>query len=373
MSPRSRSPLAEVAAVALKLGFTAFGGPAAHIAMLRHEVVVRRRWMTDEEFMDALGATNLIPGPNSTEMVIHVGLQRAGWAGLVVGGSLFILPAFAIVLAFAWAYVAYGRTPAAGWILYGIKPVIIAVVVQAIWGLLRTAVKSLDLGIVGGAALVLYLAGINEIAVLFGAGVVVLLIRSVGRIRAASLRAVVPPVAALAAAPDLSRLALVFLKIGAILYGSGYVLVAFLRSEFVERLRWLTDQQLLDAVAVGQFTPGPVFTTATFVGYVIGSWSGSLLATVAIFLPSFVFVAVSSPLIPRMRRSFIVSALLDGVNVGALGLMAGVVWQLGRSALVDALTVVLAVASAVVLVRWRVNSAWLVAGGAIVALVVHLR
>ncbi|HET8798769.1 MAG TPA: chromate efflux transporter [Thermoanaerobaculia bacterium] len=364
--------LAEVAAVALKLGFTAFGGPAVHIAMLREEVVVRRRWLTDDEYLDLLGATNLIPGPNSTEMMIHVGYRRAGWRGLLAGGALFILPAALIVLAFAWAYVEYGRTPGAAWILYGVKPVIIAVVVQAIWGLARTAVKSADLGIVAAAALAAYLAGVHEIAVLFGAGLVVLLLRNARRFASGGRSAIVPPLAVLAIAPDLTRLTLVFLKIGAILYGSGYVLVAFLHSEFVERLGWLTDQQLLDAVAVGQFTPGPLFTTATFVGYLIGSWPGAVLATIAIFLPSFVFVAISNPFVPRLRRSPVMSALLDGVNAGSLGLMAGVTWQLGRSAILDPLTAILASISALVLLRWRLNSAWLVAGGALVAVVVKV-
>lgn len=372
----SQSPLAEVAWVALRLGFTAFGGPAVHIAMLREEVVVRRRWLTDEEFLDLLGATNLIPGPNSTEMVIHVGLRRAGWAGFALGGLLFILPAAAIVLACAWVYVAYGRTPGAEWVLYGIKPVIIAVVVQAIWGLGRTAVKSISLAIVALAGLGLYLAGINELVILFGAGLLVAIVRSMGSSLHARANGFVPLLALAApagsVAPDLARLTLLFLKIGAVLYGSGYVLVAFLRSEFVERLGWLTDQQLLDAVAVGQFTPGPVFTTATFVGYLIGSWPGALLATAAIFLPSFVFVALTSRFVPRLRRSTFASAALDGVNVAALALMAGVVWQLGRSAIVDWLTAVLAIAAAVCLLRWKINSAWLVLGGAAVAVVVRL-
>jgi chromate transporter len=375
---RSPSPVAEVAWVALRLGFTAFGGPAVHIAMLREEVVVRRRWLTDEEFLDLLGATNLIPGPNSTEMVIHVGLRRAGWAGFAVGGLLFILPAAAIVLACAWAYVAYGRTPAAEWVLYGIKPVIIAVVLQAIWGLARTAVKTVPLALVALAGLGLYLAGVNELVILFGAGLFVAIVRGVrwrldARAVFAPLLAFAQPVSpAVPAAPDLVRLALAFLKIGAVLYGSGYVLVAFLRSEFVERLGWLTDQQLLDAVAVGQFTPGPVFTTATFVGYLIGSWPGALLATVAIFLPSFVFVALTSRLVPRLRRSTFAAAALDGVNAAALALMAGVVWQLGRTAIVDVFTAVLAIVAAACLLRWKLNSAWLVLGGAAVAVIARL-
>jgi len=359
--------LAEVAFVALRLGFTAFGGPAVHIAMLRDEVVVRRRWLTDEEFMDLLGATNLIPGPNSTEMVIHVGVRRAGWPGLAVAGLLFILPAAAIVLACAWAYVVWGRTPGAAWVLYGIKPVIIAVVVQAIWGLARTAVKNVFLGVLAVAAVALYLTGVNELAILFGTGLFVAIVRS-PLLRPSSMLAVAPPLAMLTQAPpDLSRLALIFLKIGSVLYGSGYVLVTFLRTEFVERLGWITDRQLLDAVAVGQFTPGPVFTTATFIGFLIGSWPGALLATAAIFLPSFVFVALTHRIVPRMRRSPVAAALLDGVNVAAVALMAGVVWQLGRAAIVDWLTAFLAVAAASCLLTWKINSAWLVLAGALVA------
>ena len=350
--------LAEVAAVALRLGCTAFGGPAVHIAMLREEIVARRHWMTDEEFMDLLGATNLIPGPNSTEMVMHASLRRAGWPGFFTGGALFILPAALIVLAFAWAYVAYGRTPAAEWLLYGIKPVIIAVVLQAIWNLARTVMKTIALAVIGISALALYLAGINEIAILFGAGLFAWILRS----RAP----------ALAVSPQLLQLGLTFLKIGAILYGSGYVLLAFLRGEFVERLGWLTDQQLLDAISVGQFTPGPVFTTATFVGYLIGRVPGAVIATIAIFLPSFFFVAVTYPLIPRLRRSAVIAALLDGVNAASLALMAGVAWQLGRSAIVDPFTAVLAIGAALALLRWNINSAWLVMGGALASIAMHL-
>ena len=355
--------VAEVARLALRLGVTAFGGPAVHIAMLRDEVVTRRRWMTDEEFLDLLGATNLIPGPNSTEMVMHAGYVRAGWPGFLVGGVLFILPASVIVLAFAFAYVTWGQTPAAGWLLYGIKPVIIAVVLEAIFGLFRTAAKSIGLILLGVASCALYLAGVNELAILFGAGALLLIVRKGLRIRGAA--AVFLP-----AAPDLLRLFVIFAKIGAVLYGSGYVLVAFLRTALVERAGWLTDQQLLDAVAVGQFTPGPLFTTATFIGYVIGSWPGALIATVAIFLPAFLFVALSIPLLPRLRRSTLFAAILDGVNIAALGLMAGVTWQLARTAIVDVFTGVLAVVAAVVLLRWRINSAWLVLGGAAVAFLV---
>jgi len=368
----------ELAGLFLKLGLIAFGGPAAHIAMMREEVVHRRRWMSDQRFLDLLGATNLIPGPNSTEMAIHIGYARAGWPGLIVGGVCFIAPAVIIVLALAWAYVRYGTLPEAAAVLYGIKPVIIAIVAQALWGLGRTAVRTILLGMLGAATLTLYLLGVNEIALLAGGAVVTMLAVNASRMRAAQLPALLPlamaPAAQAAAvtAFSLSTLFLTFLKIGAVLYGSGYVLLAFLRGDFVVRLGWLTDRQLLDAVAVGQVTPGPVFTTATFVGYLLGGWGGALLATLGIFLPSFVFVAASHPFIARLRRSPWAAALLDGVNVAALALMAGVTWQLGRAAIVDWLTAAIAAASVIVLFRFRINSAWLIAGGALAGVAAQL-
>jgi chromate transporter len=369
--------LREIAGLFLKLGLTAFGGPAAHIAMMRDEVVARRRWLSEAEFLDLLGATNLIPGPNSTEMAIHIGRVRGGWRGLAVAGLCFILPAAAIVLVLAWLYVAYGATPAAEWLLYGVKPVIIAIVVQALWGLGRSAVKSPLLGAVGLAVIALYLLGYNELALLFGAGALVMLttnLRRLGRQGAAPALLLGLPGALLAQANipvSLSTLFLTFLKIGGLLYGSGYVLLAFLRNDFVERLGWLTDQQLLDAVAIGQVTPGPVFTTATFIGYIVAGLPGAVVATIGIFLPSFLFVALTNPLIPRLRRSPSMSAFLDGVNVAAVGLMLAVTWELGRAAIVDWLTAALALAAALLLVRFKVNSTWLIAGGAIAGLVYH--
>ena len=377
-----RGPLGEVAWVALKLGFTAFGGPAAHIAMLREEVVVRRRWLSEQYFLDLIGATNLIPGPNSTEMVIHCGYLRAGWRGLIAAGTLFITPAALMVLGFAWAYVRWGSTPEAGWLLYGVKPVIIAIVGQALWVLARAAVQSVFLATVGLAALVLYFLGINEIAILFGGAIVVLLARIARRWSAGSAAIVLPlgglplpalSLAAPAAVPvSLLQLFLTFLKIGAVLYGSGYVLLAFLRRDFVERLGWLTDQQLLDAVAVGQFTPGPVFTTATFVGYLVAGLPGAVLATIGIFLPSFLFVAAIEPFVPRLRGSPWTAPLLDGVNVAAVALMAAVSWQLGREVIVDPLTAGLALIALVLLLRFKVNSAWLVLAGGAIGVVVRL-
>jgi chromate transporter len=384
-TPESRPQgLQEVAQVALKLGLTAFGGPAAHIAMLREEAVVRRQWLTDAYFLDLVGATNLIPGPNSTEMVIHVGYLRAGWRGLLLAGTLFILPAATIVLALAWAYVRFGATPAGEALLFGIKPVVIAVVAQALWGLGRTALKGSLLVAIGAVTAALYLLGFNELIILFGSALVVLLVRTVRHLSPGQLgAAVTAPFAGvpltllstlLQPAPvpvSLMTLFLTFLKIGAVLYGSGYILLAFLRNDFVERLGWLTDQQLLDAVAIGQMTPGPVFTTATFIGYLVAGVPGAVLATVGIFLPAFVFVALLHPLVPRLRRYPWTAAMLDGINVAAMGLMAAVTWLLGRDAIVDPLTATIAIAAAVLLIRFRVNSTWLILAGAIVGLAVN--
>ncbi|HXU87466.1 MAG TPA: chromate efflux transporter [Methylomirabilota bacterium] len=376
-TPPSRGALGEVVSVFLKLGVIGFGGPAAHIAMMRDEVVRRRRWVADARFLDLLGMTNLIPGPNSTEMAIHLGYLRAGWPGLVLGGACFIVPAMLLVLALAWAYVAYGARPEAAALLYGIKPVIIAVVIQAAWALTRTAVKGALLALVGILAVALSALGVHELLVLLGAGVAVAMARRLGRRHASPLALLAtslatPAAGGVAAAVSLTTLALTFLKIGAVLYGSGYVLLAFLRRDFVDRLGWLSDRQLLDAVAIGQFTPGPVFTTATFIGYVLAGWTGGLLATLAIFLPSFVFVALSHPFVPKIRSSPATGAFLDGVNVAALGLMITVTWELARTAIVDVPTALLAAGAAVALLVFRVNSAWLVAGGAAVGVAAML-
>ena len=361
----------------LRLGTTAFGGPAAHIAMMEDEVVRRRRWVTRERFLDLLGATNLIPGPNSTEMAIHIGHHEAGWTGLLVAGACFILPASLMTLALAWAYVRFGTRPEAEALLYGVKPVIIAVVVQALWGLGRTAVKTVPLAVLAALAVAASALGVNELVVLLGAGVAAVIIHAVdapGRsLRLGVWSSGLVPVAAGGAVGvtpfSLTGLFLFFAKVGAILFGSGYVLLAFLRADLVDHWHWLTDRQLLDAVAVGQITPGPVFTTATFVGYLLGGVPGATLATVGIFLPAFFFVAISGPVIPRLRRSPTAGAFLDGVNVGSLALMAVVTFSLGRAAVVNVATLLFAVTSAVLLLGLRVNSVWLVLGGALIGFV----
>ncbi|HET7009978.1 MAG TPA: chromate efflux transporter [Anaerolineales bacterium] len=365
-----RRNLAEVLQVFLRLGVAGFGGPAAHIAMMRDDVVRRRGWLDDDAFLDLLGATNLIPGPNSTEMAIHLGYLRAGWRGLIVGGVSFILPAVLIVSALAWAYVRYGSLPAAGWLLYGIKPVVLAIIVHALWALGRRAVRGPLLAAVGLAVLMLSVFGVNEIVLLFGGGLIVLLAGQgsqsspPGPSLAASVALGLPAgLAALPAAPSLLLLFLTCLKIGSVLYGSGYVLLAFLRADFVTRLGWLTDQQLLDAIAVGQVTPGPLFTSATFIGYLVGRIPGALLATLGIFLPSFVFVLLSRPLLPRLRSSPALSALLDGVNVASLGLIAAVAIQVARASIVDLPTAALGLLAAVALARTRLNPTWWIAAG----------
>ena len=373
--------LKEVAVLFLRLGTTAFGGPAAHIAMMEDEIVRRRRWLSRDHFLDLVGATNLIPGPNSTEMAIHIGRERAGVVGLVVAGASFILPAAVLTLAAAWAYARFGSLPEAAALLYGVKPVVIAVVAQALWSLARTAVKTKLLAAVGLAATALEFLGGNEIALLVGAGVVVALARRGMRSLFACLVTSVafsnplPKIAAASASGaaigttfSLSGLFLFFVKVGAVLFGSGYVLLAFLRSDLVDRWHWLSEAQLLDAVAVGQITPGPVFTTATFIGYVLGGAPGALVATLGIFLPAFVFVAATAPLIPRLRRSPTAGAFLDGVNVASLALLVVVTWHLARVALVDLPATALAAGAAVLLVRHGANPVWLVLGGSLVGL-----
>lgn len=374
MNPSFSQRLTEVAVLFLKLGITAFGGPAAHIAMMHDETVKRRKWLSDQEFLDLVGATNLIPGPNSTEMAIHIGFLRAGWPGLIIGGICFIVPAMLIVLSLAWVYVRFGSTPQAGWLLYGVKPVVIAIIVQALWNLGQKAVKDTLSAIAAVFVIVLYFVGVNEIALLFAAGLIVMLAANYQRLRMKNLGAFLLPISGLgivsaASAPfGLPLLFVTFLKIGSVLYGSGYVLLAFLRADLIVRFGWLTDRQLIDAIAIGQVTPGPVFTTATFIGYVLGGMPGALLATLGIFLPSFIFVAISNPLIPRMRNSAWVGGLLDGVNVASLGLMAAVTWQLGRASLIDPATILIALVSFIVLIRFRVNSTWLIVSGAIIGL-----
>ncbi|MGD0966058.1 MAG: chromate efflux transporter [Candidatus Acidiferrales bacterium] len=377
------SSLGELAAFFLRLGTTAFGGPAAHIAIMEDELVRRRGWLSREKFLDLLGASNLIPGPSSSELAIHIGYQRAGFAGLLVAGTCFILPAFGMVSAFAWAYVHFGHLPAISALLYGVKPVVIAVILQALWGLSRSAVKTKLLGVVALASTALAYFGLHPFLLLLAAGTAMALTKLdfqragiTGFASSAALdRSMATPRALLAAAAasiatpvTVSSLFLVFLKIGAVVFGSGYVLLAFLRADLVAHRGWLTDAQLIDAVAVGQVTPGPVFTTATFIGYILAGMTGATVATIGIFLPAFILVAASGPIVSRIRKSKIAGAFLDGVNVASLALMAVVSWQLARASVLDVETAVLAVGSLVALLCFHVNSAWLVLGGAVIGI-----
>lgn len=369
-SSQKRVSLGELAVVFLKLGTIAFGGPAAHIAMMEDEFVRRRGWIASSEFLDRIAAASLIPGPSSTEVAIFIGQHKRGWLGLVVGGCCFIIPAAILVSLIAAAYVHFGSLPQVAGILYGIKPAVIAIVLHALWKLSRTAVKTRLLALIGLIAVALYAFGLAPLAVLAIAGiasgsstwlknrdgVVPALIPSFARLA-------IPSAAAAAAIPvSLLWLFLSFLKIGAVVFGSGYVLLAFLRTEFVDHLHWLTEKQLIDAVAVGQFTPGPVFTTATFIGYLVAGIPGAILATIGIFLPGFILVAWSAPCIPKLRRSPLAAAILDGVVVGSLALMAVVTWQLGRASIVDWPTLAILIASTALVFGFRLNSAWVIAG-----------
>lgn len=399
MLPRSSpvvtsSATRDLVGVFLKLGVTAFGGPAAHVALMRDEVVARRGWMNEAEFLDLLGATNLLPGPTSTRIAIHIGLRRAGWKGAMIAGVCFIVPSAAMVLLFAWAYKTYGSHPQAAALLYGVKPVIIAIIVYALRGLAGIAFRSWWHAALGIAVLGAALLGSDVLLLLFVSGALAasaewMTTRREKRQPVSSLLGMFAVAAAMIIVPDaLTRLTRpagkppipygplplfsFFLKVGMTLYGGGYVLIAFLRDGLVHQWRWISEPQLLDAIAVGQLTPGPLSTTATFIGYVVGGPVGALLATFAIFLPSFVLVAVSGPLIAQLRRSRLAGAFLDGVNVSALALMAAVTAGLARSALVDGYTVVMAIVSVVLLFRYRINSIWLICAGAVCGIIREL-
>ncbi|AKG23703.1 chromate transporter [Calothrix sp. 336/3] len=375
LNPRQqRQRLQELALVFLKLGAIAFGGPAAHIAMMDDEVVTRRQWLSHQKLLDLLGITNLIPGPNSTELAIHIGYERGGWKGLVIAGFCFIFPAMVIVWTLAAIYTHYQTIPQVEWLLYGVKPVIIAIVIQALWNLGKKAIKDMWTAIATVAVMVAFFLRIDELLLLLLAGLGVMLIKNIGKSKNTNVSAWLMPVffaqvgssTAVIASVTWLQVFWFFLKIGSVLYGSGYVLLAFLQRELVETNHWLTSQQLLDAIAIGQITPGPVFTTATFVGYLLAGNPGAIAGTVGIFLPAFVLVWVINPWVTKLRQSPWVSSFLDGVNAASLGLMAVVTYTLARTAIIDWLTVVLTVISAIAIFRFRVNSAWLVLAGGIV-------
>lgn len=377
---QQRQRLGELASVFLRLGVLAFGGPAAHIAMMDEEVVERRRWFSREDLLDLIGVTNLIPGPNSTELAIHIGYARAGWRGLLIAGSCFILPAMGIVWTLAIFYQRFQTIPQLQWLLYGLKPVIIAIVLQAVWGLGKKALKDFPTAIAGILAIIAYLSGFNEVLLLLLLGTAVMLIKNWHRQGAAQGVLFLPVSEVLAqsgASPEIvsaSGMAVfwTFLKIGSVLYGSGYVLLAFLQRDLVEQNQWISSQQLLDAIAIGQFTPGPVFTTATFIGYLVAGHGGAIAGTIGIFLPAFLLVWAVTPWVPKLKQSPWVRGFLDGVNAASLGLMAGVTWTIAQSALVDALTLAVAIVSIIAAFRFKVNATWLLLGGASVGFLSHL-
>ncbi|MHC1734838.1 MAG: chromate transporter [Erysipelotrichaceae bacterium] len=356
----SKETYKEIVTVFGKLGLTAFGGPAAHIAMMEDEIITKRKWISRERFVDLLGFTNLIPGPNSTEMAIHLGLERGGRIGLILAGVSFIFPAMAIVLILAMVYVNYGSLPAIAGIFDGVKPVVLAIVAQALYRLSKTLLKKKEAIVIFTIVLALSLLGYSEIPLLLAAGFLTFVYFELRENRRKTL--VVEPI-------SLTLLFLTFLKIGSVLYGSGYVLLSFLESEFVLKYGAITAKQLLDAVAVGQFTPGPVFTTATFIGYLIHGFSGAMLATLGIFLPSFLLVYFLHPVLAKMRASKRISWVLDGVNAASIALMAAVSIKLGMATLIDLPSLIIFIASFFVLISTKVNSTWLILAGALLGFI----
>jgi chromate transporter len=367
--------LLELTQLFLKLGIIGFGGPAAHIAMMEDEVVTRRNWMTRDHFLDIVGATNLIPGPNSTEMTMHVGYHRAGWPGLIVAGSCFILPAVLITAALAWGYVQFGSLPQVAPFLIGIKPAILVIILGAVWKLGQKALKGWRLAVIGIGVLAAVFLGVNEVIALLGGGLIGMLWLRLSERWLGQAAALLLPIPGLRGGladhlqagqpPNLWELFLFFLKIGSILYGSGYVLVALLEGGLVHDLGWLTQQQLLDAIAIGQFTPGPVLSTATFIGYLILGPPGAIVATAGIFLPSFIFVGLLNPIIPRLRQLSWTAAFLDAVNISAVALILAVLINLGRTTLTAWPAWVIAILATVATFRFKLSSAWVVLGGAV--------
>jgi len=369
-----RGTLREIAREFLRLGFVAYGGPAAHIAMMEERFVRQRAWVTRERFVDLVGAVNLLPGPSSTELAIYLGEIRGGVAGLIVAGACFILPAAVLVVALAWAYVRFGAVPQVAGLLFGIKPVVVALIAQAIWNLGRTALKSAALAILAVCVVALAAWGVHALLLLIGAGILWMIIgagRSLAKTRAAVVGMISTGATGVGGAIGAVPVFLYFLKIGALLFGSGYVLLAVLRADLVAKLHWLSDAQLLDAIAVSQATPGPFFTVATFIGYLLAGWKGAALATLGMFLPAFVYVGVTAGFLPKLRKSPVASAFLDGVNDAAVALMAFVGWQFARATFVNVPAVILAIASAVLVFRYKTNSAWLVFGGAAAGIFLH--
>lgn len=371
----SQPSLKEIAKVFLKLGITAFGGPVAHIAMMDEEIVHKRQWMSREKLLDLLGITNLIPGPNSTELAIHIGYEKAGWKGLIVAGSCFIFPAMAIVWILAMVYVRYQNVPSAEWLLYGIKPVVIAIIIQALWKLGKKAIKSNLTAIGAILATVCFFFGVNEVMILLLVASAVMIYENFSKnnIQGVFLWLFSGLISQnstnLTPNPHGINIFLAFLKIGSVIYGGGYVLLVFLQRDLVENYQWLTSQQLLDAVAIGQLTPGPIFTTATFIGYLVGGNLGAIFATLGIFLPSFILILLINPWVNKIRNSKSASSFLDGVNVASLGLMVGVTFILIQTSIMDYFTLILALATTIIIFRYKINSGWLVLAGGLLGFI----
>jgi chromate transporter len=364
-----KNGLKEITLLFLKLGTTAFGGPAAHIAMMRQEVVIKKKWITEQHFLDLIGATNLIPGPNSIEMAIHIGQERGGWKGLLTAGFCFIMPAVLITGCFAWLYKDYGHLPQVQPFIYGVKPAVISVILAAIYPLAKKSLQTIELGIIGIAALILSLFNFSEVIILFGAGFVAMGLMAIRLKKLNSAKSLAPLFLTGTGNGFLStlnlRLFLSFLKIGAILYGSGYVLFAFLDSELVAH-GIISRQQLIDAIAVGQFTPGPVFSSVTFIGYQVNGFNGAVISTIGIFLPSFLFVALLNPLVRKMRGSKLFAAFLNAVNAASIALIIAVCYQMGKDSVSDWRTVLIAVCSAFILFKFKtINSVFIILGGSI--------
>lgn len=375
---KSARALDEIARQFLRLGFIAFGGPAAHIALMEEEFVRRRQWVTRERFLDLVGAVSLLPGPSSTELAIYLGQIRGGLLGLIFAGVTFILPAAVLIVGLAWGYVRFGSVPQVAGLLFGVKPVVVVLIAQAIGALGKTALKTWALGVLSAAGLALAILGAPPLALLIGAGVAWMLINRISRARitgAAFLSLFMSGTGSsvsAAVSTNVTAVFLYFLKVGAALFGSGYVLLALLRADLVVRLHWLTEAQLLDAIAVSQATPGPFFTVATFIGYLLAGWRGAAVATLGMFLPAFVLVAATAKILPKMRQSGVASAFLDGVNAAALAMMAFVGWQFARATMVSSPACVLAAISAILIWRYRLNSAWAIVGGAAAGVILSL-
>jgi chromate transporter len=366
--------LREIAKEFLRLGFVAFGGPPVHFSMMEERFVRKKRWLSHERFLDLMGAVNFLPGPSSTELAIYLGEVRGGVAGLILAGACFILPAAVMVAGLAWAYGRYGKLPQVEGLLFGIKPVVVALIIPALWNLGKTALKNVGLGLLAIVVAVLAVLGSDVITLLVAAGIFWVVLREARRLASSdAASAVAVEIASLSASGSAGLLSLsfYFLKIGSAVFGGGYVLLAVLRSDLVVRLHWLTDAQLLDAIAVSQATPGPFFTVATFIGYLLGGWRGAVLATAGMFVPAFVYVAATAKYLPRLRQSPVAGAFLDGVNAAAVAVMVTVSWQFARAAMASVPAVALGLLSLFLLFRYKVNSASLVLGGAVAGILLH--